>query len=175
VTVAYAVAVLLALSAWLVLSVLYQLRLGWVVRVKEHDWFGLIPRWAFFAPRPATSDYRVLYRDRLSDERLTEWREALVCGERGAWSVVWNPQKRKQKAVSDFLRSMTRAFRKNGGDAASLQQNLGYIGLLQLASRAAHDPASEATQFAIWQTYGFFSLRPARLVMHSRFHGLPSE
>ena len=169
----YGVAVVVALSAWLVLSALNQLPLRWMGRIKRRDYFGLIPRWTFFAPNPANTDYQLYYRDRLRDGRLTDWREAPVRGEKPLRVAVWNPEKRRQKALSDFMRSIARSLRNAKGDADTLQLNLGYIALLHFTSNSPHDAESVTTQFAVWQTYGFRPSRKPRLVMHSRFHALP--
>lgn len=69
----------------------------------------LAPNWNFFAPYPGKWDYHLLYRDRLADDSLTEWREADELTEtphRFKWG--WNPQMFRMKALVDFNQGLTK-------------------------------------------------------------------
>jgi hypothetical protein len=168
----YGLLVAVGLAAWLVVSALNQFGLRAIQRIKRSDFFSLIPRWTFFAPNPSTTDYQLLYRDRLRDGRVTGWRAATRQREMSLVTALWNPSKRRQKAVIDFTHGMLRQFRRSPEHTDSLQLTLAYIALLLLAASAEHEAAAESTQFAVLQTHGFHPLQDPRLAMHSRFHAL---
>src|SRR5438477_2925386 len=68
------------------------------------DIFGLIPIWTFFAPNPGMTDYYLLYRDRLPDGSFDNWRKVeLKQSENGFRLALWNPTKRKHKALTDMV------------------------------------------------------------------------
>ena len=98
---------------WFFLSVLGQAqatqrhrsRFQWV---RRWDWFNLIPTWTFFAPRPAWTDYYLLYRDKLTDGRLTPWTEVILIQDRRWWHFLWNPAKHERKALVDMVRMLAR-------------------------------------------------------------------
>ena len=70
---------------------------------------GLIPIWTFFAPNPGMTDYYLLYRDRLPDGSLDNWRKVdLKKSENGLRLALWNPTKRKHKALTDMVSALTR-------------------------------------------------------------------
>ncbi|MFB9314021.1 hypothetical protein [Nocardioides plantarum] len=161
-------------SVWLIVSALNQFQMPAVKKLKRKDYFGLIPRWTFFAPNPARSDYHLYYRDQLPGGSLTPWSELNSPGERRLIVSVWNPGKRRQKAISDFMRSLSRTYRNLGSDPETLQLSLPYIGLLHYVSNAdGHASEAVATQFAVLQTFGFHTTRAPRTVLHSGLHGLP--
>lgn len=168
----YGILIVALLSTWFLISAFYQLQMPLTVSIKRRDYFALIPKWTFFAPNPANTDYRLLYRDRLSDGSVTPWQEAAFCREKRLSTALWNPKKRNQKAISDLMRSLLRSFRNSNESAAALQLTLSYIGLLNIVTHLRHNEFSQFTQFAVFQTYGFSRLRNARLVMHSQFHSL---
>lgn len=133
----------------------------------------MVPRWTFFAPNPASSDYHLLYRDRLADGRLTEWRRALARRPKSVLVMLLNPQKRRQKAISDFGRSFNRSNRRARGSVRALQLSMSYIALLHYVAHAApHADGAVETQFAVVQTFGFLPERERRVVMHSALHAL---
>src|SRR5215467_11033948 len=100
------------LAAWLGLSILNQIRPAWIRSVKRFDIFSAIPIFTFFAPRPGISDWHILYRDKLVDDTVTDWRELLPLP-----TLTWrkliirlflNPVKRERKIASDMCAFMMR-------------------------------------------------------------------
>jgi len=147
--------VLATFAAWLAASILGQFKEGRLIQhIRRHDAFALIPIWTFFAPRPATQDFVILYRDMNSNGSLGPWREfhhrapdpTLV-------RVIWNPRKRCQKILIDMCSQLLRLPRDVAGPWMVTQ--LPYIWLLSLVSTAPSDPFTVKRQFLVAQTDGF--------------------
>ncbi len=170
----WTVTVCICLVSWSILSVLYQFSFPSMRTVKRFDYAGLIPRWTFFAPNPASSDHDVYYRDLLDNDRLTPWQPLLVRRRRVILSLLINLDKRRQKAFSDFVRSLSRRRRAIIGEDPSMQLTIPYIAVLNYLSKPAvyHNPETVACQFAIVQSFGFVTDREPRVVMQSGLHGL---
>lgn len=100
------------LAAWFLVSLLAQAA-AWDSAPKsvkaianwflESDVFSIIPSWNFFAPNPGTTDYHLLYRDKLESGELSVWREIPIDKEPSLLRAVWNPRKRKSKVLSDVV------------------------------------------------------------------------
>jgi hypothetical protein len=167
-----------ALAAWFALSVLGQVAaVRWrapflrpleaLRGLRKYDLFGLIPLWTFFAPRPAWTDFHLLYRDRLADGTLTPWTEVMAIEARRWWHFAWNPRKHERKAVIDVVRMLSR--RLFSTDRASwsaaivpltddkpwveippgVHTSLPYLAILHMVSNLPRLGASDATQFLI--------------------------
>ena len=117
------------LALWLVLSTLGQLttwsrvpkRLAALVGFfSTYDFFSLLPAWNFFAPNPGTTDYHLLYRDKLHNGEYSVWRELRVDKERGLLKGIWNPNKRQSKIISDVAGVLTQLL--GGGATAAREQ-----------------------------------------------------
>src|SRR4051812_41450479 len=82
-------------GCWLVLTAAAQLPSRFASRVERLDECALIPNWRFFAPRPACTDFHLLFRDRLASGAHSAWREpAELRSRRTPWHAVWHPEKR---------------------------------------------------------------------------------
>jgi hypothetical protein len=68
-------------------------------KIRKHDYFGLVPEWRFFAPNPGRVDYHLLFRDEYRNGTVGNWTEAAPIGQRGAWAMVVNPKRRRNKGV----------------------------------------------------------------------------
>ncbi|MCB1020571.1 MAG: hypothetical protein H6509_07465 [Bryobacterales bacterium] len=100
------------LALWLFASLLAQLT-SWEGAPKPlaalSEWFrardplSLIPAWNFFAPNPGTTDYHLLYRDKLDSGEVSLWREIPIEKEPTMLKGIWNPHKRKSKVLSDVI------------------------------------------------------------------------
>jgi hypothetical protein len=136
----------IGLAAWFLVSVLNQFQYGRLVsRLKEYDVAALIPTWTFFAPRPGTTDYRLIYRDRIVDEGESSW-QALSVDPPGAWKFLWHPQKRLEKLITDCVLSLLPTY-----DPARLDHLLGvpYLVLLSMVETENRDFRTDERQFAI--------------------------
>lgn len=169
------------LALWFLLSVLAQFRrvawLGdWVSRVKHRDYLALIPAWAFFAPNPGTRDFELLFRDRLVDGQFTPWKEM----ERPVGSflrAIWNPSKRRQKAVVDMCSLLTRMAAENQTElgARRVVLSVPYLGLLTYISSLKAGPLSTSRQFLIATTFGYHSDKKPDILYVSHLHALKEE
>jgi hypothetical protein len=172
-------AVLLGLLAlWFLLSVLVQFRpvagVGrLVVWVKSRDVLALIPAWTFFAPNPGTRDYELLYRDLLVDGLYTPWKEV----ERPVGSftrALWNPAKRRQKAVVDLCSILIRMASRTKTElgAKQLVISVPYLNLLTYVSKLETSPLSAYRQFLIATTFGYHSDKKPEICYVSNLHAL---
>lgn len=87
-----------------------------VIPARLRSAFHFVPIWNFFAPNPGRWDYHLLYRDRLGDGTLTEWREAeelTRTPDRRKWG--WNPELVRMKAVVDFVQKINEIIRNDVG------------------------------------------------------------
>lgn len=151
------------LAGWFVLSILGQIEVAEpdsrFQRLRRRDWFGLIPVWTFFAPRPAWTDYHLLYRDRLADGDMTPWTEVVAVEPRRLRHAVWNPGKHSRKAVIDMVRTLTKELEqaKRRADArgeewkvpARIFTSLPYVAILHLVGNLPRLSGAECTQFLI--------------------------
>lgn len=169
------------LALWFLISLLAQFRrvgwLGdWVGWVKSWDYLALIPAWSFFAPNPGTRDFELLFRDRLVDGQHTPWKEI----ERPVGSFVraiWNPSKRRQKAVVDMCSLLTRMAAGNRTElgARHVILSVPYLGLLTYVSSLEAGPLSLSRQFLIATTFGYHSDKKPEILYISNLHALKEE
>jgi len=134
--------------------------------------FGLIPIWTFFAPNPGMTDYYLLYRDRLPDGSFDNWRKVeLKKSENSFRLALWNPTKRKHKALSDMINSLSRLANYRGGEALII--TVPYILILNFIISRPHSLGTNGTQFMILEHSGF-SDEPerSRVLLVSGIHRL---
>jgi hypothetical protein len=177
-------------TTWLVISVVGQINVSEphsvFQRARQWDLFGLIPIWTFFAPRPAWTDYHLLYRDRLGDGTMSPWTEVVPAIKRTPIQALWNPGKRERKAIIDIVRTLTREiqsarvelgeeFQFAGRTAqhlpAMICTSLAYLALLHVVSRIPRLGTASETQFLVMQTDPAESGEPEVLIL-SAFHSL---
>ena len=162
------IVVIVILAAWLLVSIVSQFdAVPWI---KQRDVFSLIPRWSFFAPRPGTFDYHLLYRDFLAENQYSQWQEIPLADERSLHGAIWNPDKRGKKALSDTVRSLTRL--QQTSRPAALPLSIPYLTALNYVSAQRHEAGATATQFMIVRTDGFVDEGQPRLIFRSELHRL---
>lgn len=164
----WTVASLSLLALWLGVSILAQFDVAPARALKGHDVFSLLPRWSFFAPRPGTFDYHLLYRDLLPDGTFGAWQEIPLADERTFGGALWNPEKRCRKALSDTVRSLTQLLKP--GRKPALALSIPYLTTLNYVAARTHDPRAAATQFMILRTDGFLADTEPRLIFQSDLH-----
>jgi hypothetical protein len=99
--------VLLLFAVWLGLTALNSTNRGYVQLRRLGPLHDLIPKWNFFAPRPGTHDYYLLYRDQHVDGSFGRWREAPGLDRSPSWyAAVWNPNKFVPKALFDLVQDL---------------------------------------------------------------------
>ncbi|HET7038143.1 MAG TPA: hypothetical protein VFI42_20890 [Thermomicrobiaceae bacterium] len=163
--IALAIALLLL---WLLLSAVCQLKLPLVSVIRRRDVFSLIPNWSFFAPRPGTNDYHLLFRDCDEVGEFRLWQEIPLADSRTLWGAIWNPQKRNKKALSDTVRSLLQI--STSPSPGSVYLTIPYLATLNYISSLPRARSSVATQFMILQSDGFISAQDPQLVFISNVH-----
>lgn len=164
------------LASWFGITVIAQIP-AFSTRLRALDPASLIPNWSFFAPKPVSFDYHLLYRDELWDLTLTDWTEIPLVEARRWWSFVWNPRRRAKKALFDscsMLLRLTKTHPLVGTTLPpSLHRAVPYLILLNYISSLSH-PNARGTQFLVLRTYGP-DARPAPTVAFmSQFHAVDS-
>jgi hypothetical protein len=162
------------LSFWALLSLLNQLPRNRHVRwVKSRDTFALIPSWSFFAPNPGRSDYHLLYRLRTATGGLGAWQPVELRGKAGLLSTVWNPHKRKNKALTDAVCDLAYLTRLYSRESVSL--TVSHLLLAHFIGRLPHSPDAEAYQFVVIETFGYHNPKAWDLIYESPLHRLPAH
>ena len=167
-----AVLVVIAYVIWGAATIANQFhswRPGWL---KLLDIFGVIPIWTFFAPTPGMTDYYLLYRDRLPDGSLDNWKNVeLKNAENGLRLALWNPTKRKHKALSDLVSSLTQF--ANQPKSEALLVSVPYILILNFITSRPHSLGADGTQFMILEHDGFPGMpQRSRVIVMSKIHRL---
>ena len=128
---------------WLLVTVLAHLKPFGALRRWDH--LALIPTWNFFAPRPSTDDYVLLYRMKLADGSRSCWTELRQDWKRDWWSALWNPGKRARKALLDLCMELRALLPEL--DSEALTVSLPYLVLFFHAAHAA--TGATGVQFAV--------------------------
>lgn len=159
-------------GAWWVLSALAQLPTRFSAWLQSLDVVNVIPRWNFFAPSPGTYDVHVLYRDRLADGTVTDWRE-IPAEVPPQWvNAVWNPGRRHNKAVFDVTRHLADYSSKHEGEALQIQMSMPYLVLLNFVSALPRGYDARETQFLLMRSYFQAEFDEPTPIFWSSFHGL---
>jgi hypothetical protein len=167
-----AIVVVVIYVVWAAATIANQFHSWSPLWLRSVDIFGLIPVWTFFAPNPGMTDYYLLYRDRLPDGSFDNWRTVeLKESENGFRLALWNPTKRKHKALSDIVSSLIRLAKEGGSEALIL--TVPYILLLNFISSLPHSLGTNGTQFMVLE-HGGFSGEPerSRVLVMSAIHRL---
>jgi len=167
--IALRIVVAIILASWWALSVLNQLSFGWAKRLTPPDALRVIPRWTFFAPRPGTSDYHLLFRQLSLDGKLSEFRE-LPIRSRSRWAFILNPDKRVKKAVVDLTMMLRGLLASSEWNATNISMSFPYLVLLNFVSGMRYDESTAAVQFCVFATSGHRDVAAPRLLLSSEFH-----
>lgn len=139
-------------TVWFVLSIAAQMKEGVHDRFPLLSGLGLVPRWAFFAPRPGMDDTHLLYRDRLDSGTCSEW-SCLATPESRRWfHALWNPRKFHSKVIVDLMSSLViqkRQIADKDFDDRALMLTVPYIALLHFVMRVPRPETATARQFVV--------------------------
>lgn len=167
-----AIVVIIIYVVWFAATIANQFHSRCPVWLRAVNIFGLIPIWTFFAPNPGMTDYYLLYRDRLPDGSFDNWKKIeLKSSENGFRLALWNPTKRKHKALSDLVSAVAEFVKDHGAEAVFV--SVPYILILNFITSRPHSLGTDGTQFMILEHSGF-SGEPerSRVLVMSRIHRL---
>lgn len=160
--------------AWLVIgflvifaiaSLLYQIK-PLQRPLRKIDRWNLLPNYSFFAPKPLTNDYRLLYR--VTTEDAGEWVEIPMYHGFRASRVVWNPYKYQNKALVDTCNFLVAEFNALQ-DKHFIRVSLHYLTILVTISRHL-GPArrqGQKVRFAIVESAGANNVAIERVLFAS--------
>lgn len=160
-----------ALTTWLVSTALSQHPNRSFDRLRKFDRTGVaIPNWRFFAPEPATHDFRVLHRYLRADGSQTDWFESNVISPRIWRQSFWFPDRRRDKAMFDVCNEIIGHLRIPGLDITGTP---GYRILRDFVSTrlaAAHEgPEPRGFQFLVVSDCGHDDEDEPSYLFASRF------
>jgi hypothetical protein len=166
--------IIVVLGIWLFLSIIAQFRgIKWIKWVKDKDSLALIPSWTFFAPNPGVTDYKLLYRDRLFNGQFNNWKE-VAHRNNSILNFIWNPDKRRQKAIADSCRSLLQTANKNSENKAILS-SAPYLTIMAYIMNMPKNSLYEYRLFLIVRTFGYISSKPPDILFLSYLHKLSSD
>ena len=118
--------------------------------IRALDPTGLIvPDWRFFAPRPASHEYHLLYRDVMPDGAMTGWNEIDVGTDRSLRHLLWAPHRRLEKGLFDATTELIRVV-EEVRDPAVTRLSAAYLALLTMVTHSApHQDGAAKTQFML--------------------------
>lgn len=163
--------------SWLILTCFNQFHSDRVKqRLARIDILRLLPVWTFFAPNPGVSDFNLLYRAKGKSGKISPFHNIPLNGDKNILNAVWNPRKRIQKAIGDFVQEIRRVVISEEITAENqhfLKLTFGYIVILHYCANLSKSMEDiESVQFSIIETFGHFEGREPRLVINSDFHYL---
>ena len=170
---AWDLVVVFAFALWGVAAVVAQVR---PARRRLLRWWdrsavgALLPTYTFFAPRPATNDQRLVVRHWREDEP-TAWLEVIVTRPRSWLHLVWNPDKRQGKALSDLVRNIATA----QPTIDELPLNNGYLMFLMVADKIPAPAGATHVQFALLESPGIGASTRTQARLVSRRHLLSAN
>jgi hypothetical protein len=166
------------LAAWFVITAMNQTQRTrkLVNGLVTYDVCGLVPIWTFFAPNPGDTDTHLLFRDRDSDGRSTNWKEVKLL-RRDSMFDLWCPLRRINKSLVDVAFDLSKPDdwnRKESPQPVSKQRVLGfpYLLVLNYVSNLSGDFAAVERQFAIVKTAGYKYRHMPDVLLVSAFHKL---
>src|SRR6266545_2614497 len=170
---AWAVALAVLLSIWLLLSTLVQLSARWprLAVLWRWDPLGLLPQYHFFCPTPVRHDYHLLVRTLDAQGATSGWREVIGPVPRRWWNVAWNPDRRAYKSLCDLMQVVDH----EGDNPRSVQVSVAYLSILTHATAVAHAwrvPGASRVQFLLAVSRGPHSDTPPQAVFMSAPHRL---
>ena len=138
--------------------------------------FRILPRWTFFAPNPGVSDYHLLFRTKNKSGEVSPFVSIPLRNKKSLLNAFWNPHKRAQKALNDFVQEIRRWIaRENFNEETQhlIKLSFSYVVTLHYCTELIRKSGDvESVQFTILETFGYSELAEPRLILNSDFHQL---
>lgn len=142
------------LAGWGLLTVAQQLGRGRRLTTTLDPTGITIPDWRFFAPTPATHEYRLLVRTQGPDEQLTTWRDLMITQDRRWQHMLWAPHRRMEKSLFDTTAALMATSRSHEGETSwsFVRSSPAYLALLNhVTHRVEHPDRATHVQFLVAQ------------------------
>ncbi|WP_340062984.1 hypothetical protein [Ascidiimonas aurantiaca] len=98
---------------WIIATFIFSMFSGRFKFATKIGIFGyLVPQWNFFAPNPGISDFYLLYRTQTESGIVSHWKNLDEISKRKWYSIFWNPDKIKKKAILDYAIELKSSFSK---------------------------------------------------------------
>jgi len=169
-------AVLIFYASWIILTCVNQFYQAKKLQafLEKLDLLHILPGWTFFAPNPGTSDYHLLYRVKNKNGDVSPFTSVKLKNQRQLLNAIWNPNKRAQKALTDFvqeIRMLVYLDHPEDPDHNLLRLSLSYIATLHYCTALGRQiPGTESVQFMIIESYGYITSQEPQLLLNSDFH-----
>lgn len=156
------------LAVYFIITIGYHFdRTNWVVR--NFDFFGLVPKWNFFAPTPGVNNLYLLYRLQYEDGTIGEWKALFELDQfRSHWTFIWNPNRRLKKTLFDLIATLIMEDASSEEKQARLKMSIPYLLILNHLSTYKTE-ASCGVQFLIMENY---DQDPSYALFTSELHAL---
>ncbi len=137
---------------WIVATVIFSIYSSKFKLLSKIGIFGyLVPQWNFFAPNPGMSDFYLLYRTQTESGEVSNWKNINEIPKRKWYSIFWNPDKIKKKAILDYAVELKSSFSdiKNEGDEQLLTISSPYLLIINSISYMLKNSGHNFVQFMI--------------------------
>jgi hypothetical protein len=115
--------------------------------------YSLIPSWSFFAPTPGTQNFHLLFRDMIAGSKeMGPWREiedVQMSKRRPLHTAIWNPQKRRKKAIFDLVSLLIITAQRPNMTPEEVQFSTPYLYFLSYVCNQPRSNLAEMRQFAL--------------------------
>lgn len=92
---------------WIILTIIGQISIRALTKMRRWDPFGFLPSWHFFAPNPARFDTVIMQRTvDLVENRPSDWSVAKSVYNEHFLHSVFNPYRRIQKSFHDLQNAL---------------------------------------------------------------------
>ncbi len=165
---------------WGIASIFYQFK-ATASFLSPYNYFSLIPKWTFFAPSPKTTDYSLYYQDYDEVEDIlhppVEIKFQAEEGLKQSLKVLWNPDKRASKVITDLtsiiLRYKKKHEKKIKRNSLVLELYNPYLLLVNYVSNYCGATSENCKRrFLIYTSFGYYSANEPVKTFESYFHEL---
>lgn len=161
-----------ALSTWATATVLSQFSIGRKAAARIDKTGLMVPDWRFFAPNPASHEFRLVYRSQLPNEDVTKWQELSYSQKRKFTHLLWAPHRRMEKGLFDATDELMRTH-ESTQDFQSVKLSTAYLTLLNTVThKGEHPEGAVRTQFMLMRAASYEPRIIPDPVLVSDFHDL---
>jgi hypothetical protein len=165
-----------ALTGWVLVTGLSQHPNRAFDRFRKFDRTATaIPNWRFFAPEPAVHDFRVLHRHLDGTGAVSPWRETTALHRRTAAQVVWFPDRRRDKAISDICNEVITQLNSTDIDVTRLPAYRLLRDLVGMVLTAEAPGPSVGFQFLVARNGGYDESIEPEYLFASPFERWPAD